>query len=261
MNDQMELQFGADIYCRHLLEASTASDTDHNLRDAFAQVAHGFKSHDVFGWGFSCFATSLSAQRDLLSQWRGYGGGVGGFAIGFSYESLAGHTYAFHPQSTALGTTPFRTELHKVGYGIDVAETRAAQFVSAAITRWNSKDKPGFVLKGAGPDPYLLAVEVFREISTVKHAAFEEEQEWRLWAISDYKYPVNIRAGRGGLLPYLEIGVNLRFEPGANVQTIGELVVGPHPDKSGQIAAARELMKVHGHNPDLVNASDAPFRG
>ncbi|MCF3940639.1 DUF2971 domain-containing protein [Gordonia tangerina] len=261
MNDQLELRFGADIFCRHLREAAKTPEVDDNLGNAFSAVAEAFETQPVYDWGFRCFAASFSAERDLLSQWRGYGGGTGGFAIGFTWDALAGHTYAFHPQSTAMGTTPFRTELRKVGYGEAEAERRAEGFVSSTVDRWNSTGAQTVIRRGDRPHELFLAGELFREVATIKHEAFAEEQEWRLWAISEARYPVNVRPGRSGLVPYLEVGVNLRMGGQCVHPTIGEIVVGPHPDKSGQVAATREFLKSQQHDPQLVTASNVPFRG
>ena len=251
MNDEQELLFGAKIFHRHLRHAASRPGVDDVLGNAFTAVADAFANLSVYDWEFGCFAVSLSAEPDLLSQWRGYGGGTGGFAIGFTWDALAGHTFAFHPKSTAMGTTAFRTELRKVGYGETEAERRAELFVSSTIARWHTTGMGGLIREGDAPHLQFLAEQVFREIATVKDDAFAEEQEWRLWAISEAKYPVNVRSGRSGLVPYLEVGVDLRFDDHTH-PTIGALIVGPHAVQDGQIAAARELLKMQGHDPRVV---------
>ena len=188
MNDESELLFGAKVFCRELRDSVGKPDVDANLGEAFLTVADAFENESVYDWGVRCFAVSLSADRDLLSQWRGYGGGTGGFAIGFSWDALMGHTYAFHPRSTAMGTTPFRTELCKIAYGEDEAHDRARTFVSTTVARWHSTGPSALIRQGDRPHLQSLATQVFREIATIKHAAFVEEQEWRLWAISEAQY-------------------------------------------------------------------------
>ena len=261
MNDEQELLFGAKIFHRHLRHAASRPGVDDVLGNAFTAVADAFANLSVYDWEFGCFAVSLSAEPDLLSQWRGYGGGTGGFAIGFTWDALAGHTFAFHPKSTAMGTTAFRTELRKVGYGETEAERRAELFVSSTIARWHTTGMGGLIREGDAPHLQFLAGQVFREIATVKDDAFAEEQEWRLWAISEAKYPVNVRSGRSGLVPYLEVGVNLRFDDQCTHPTVGALIVGPHAVQDGQIAAASELLKMQGHDPRVVRGSEVPFRG
>ncbi|QBJ94655.1 DUF2971 domain-containing protein [Rhodococcus sp. ABRD24] len=78
-----------------------------DLTDLFFELRRAFAGDSVFEWayGLRCFAICLCEKGDLVSQWRGYAGGTGGFAIGFSPDVVA-KTLAFHPESTAMGTTP-----------------------------------------------------------------------------------------------------------------------------------------------------------
>ncbi|WP_143547579.1 hypothetical protein [Rhodococcus sp. ACPA4] len=111
-------------------------------------------------------------------------------------------------------------------------------------------------------DIFLLSAMVFREILTLKESAFSEENEWRLSAVNELRYPANLRAGRAGLLPYLEMVINLRGDRSDDLPvTIERLVVGPGPHQLAQVAAARELLHVCGHDLAAVVPSKVPFRG
>jgi hypothetical protein len=99
------------------------------------------------------------------------------------------------------------------------------------------------------------------ELAVVKDKAFEQEQEWRLTALSQKEYPVRVRARPSGLVRYLDIAVNMKTEKAtSHPATIAQLVVGPGPDQPSQIAAAQELLKACGHDPNVVIGSKVPFR-
>ncbi|WP_319617733.1 DUF2971 domain-containing protein [Rhodococcus opacus] len=258
MNDSSELKFGAEVFREQFRSASADPAVNTELREVFGKLASWFDPDRLFEWGLRCFATCLCEKGNLLSQWRGYAGGVGGYAVGFSWESIALNTWAFHPETTAMGTGTVPATLRRVVYGEDEATKAAIQFVQGVVSG------SGFLVSGPDGklDMFMLAASAFREIAAVKDPAFEQEHEWRLTTEGDVKYPANLRAGRSGLVPYLELAVNLGANSDAQPhRTIAELVVGPGPNQLAQVAAARELLRNHGHDPDVVVPSDIPFRG
>jgi len=258
MNDSSELKFGAEVFRDQFTAAAADPAVKPELREVFGKLASWFDPDRLFEWGLRCFATCFCKKGNLLSQWRGYAGGVGGYAVGFSGESIALNTWAFHPETTAMGTGTVRASLREVVYGEEEAKKAAIQFVQGVVSG------SGFLV--AGPDGkldmFMLAASAFREIAAVKDSAFEQEHEWRLTTEGDVKYPANLRAGRSGLVPYLEMAVNIRSESDTySYPTISRLVVGPGPHQLAQVAAARELLRNNGHDPEVVVPSDVPFRG
>lgn len=89
MNDTSELRFGAEIVRDRLEAACTNTALDSDLRSAFGQSAATFHANSLHKWPWQCFASCFCVDGDLLSQWRGYAGGTGGFAIGFSTDGLS----------------------------------------------------------------------------------------------------------------------------------------------------------------------------
>lgn len=258
MNDSSELTFGARVFRGKFESASADPAVTPELREVFGELARWFDPEALFQWGMRCFATCLCEKGDLLSQWRGYAGGVGGYAIGFSWEAIALNTWAFHPETTAMGTGTFRADLRRVAYGPDDADKAATKFIRDVVSGSQS-----LVRSYNGKlDVFMLAASAFREVAALKDSAFQEEHEWRLMTDGDVKYPVNLRAGRPGLVPYVELAVNLRADPEQHLYpTIAKLVVGPGQNQLAQVAAVRELLRNHGHDPDVVVPSKVPFRG
>ena len=85
----------------------------------------------------------------------------------------------------------------------------------------------------------LLYSRLFPTLATIKAKGFEEEREWRLFSSGQEGFPVDVRAGRRGLLPYKQIAVNVPWELSREDRlshpTIVELVVGPGPDQAEQV--------------------------
>ena|SRR5271166_2302114 len=112
---------------------------------------------------------------------------------------------------------------------------------------------------------------VLREVAVVKHKAFSQEQEWRLFWSGDLRWPPKIRTRASGLVPYLDIAVNavkltaLINPSGAEGDelspTVAEVVVGPGPSQPEQVVATRDLVKISWNDPNVVRSSNVPFRG
>jgi hypothetical protein len=110
---------------------------------------------------------------------------------------------------------------------------------------------------------FFLISMLFQIVATIKALGFQEEREWRMFSMSHETHPV--RAGRVGLVPHVEIGVwrGARDEETKalpNPPTIVDLVVGPGPDQSRQVLAAKELLAGVGHDPEVVRPSGVTYR-
>jgi hypothetical protein len=261
MNDAKELLFGAEPLVARLRTASADSSAPPKLAATLARLANVFCNTDVRSWNLRCFAACLCESGDLVSQWQGYAGGTGGYAIGFSRDALAEHSFAFHPETTVLGNTPFPAGLRRMAYDTPAAEAMADGVVGWLRNAYENPQDGGWVrshIEGGEPGLFFLATVVMVELAVVKHGAWKHEHEWRLVAVSEPQFPVKSRPGRDGDVPYLDIAVNMNAT--GVPATIAELVVGPGPDQPSRIAATRELLEARGHDPDVVVGSDAPLR-
>jgi Protein of unknown function (DUF2971) len=260
MNDWKELLFGAESLVERLRTAAADPSAPPNLASTFDRLANAFCNTDVRSWTLRCFAACFCESGDLITQWQAYAEGTGGYAIGFSWDALVEHSFAFHPESTAMGTTAFPAGLRRMAYDTPAAEAMADGVVGGLRNAYENP-QAGFVrgmINGGEAGLYFLATLLMADLATVKHGAWKHEQEWRLIAVSEPQYPVNSRPGRNGDVPYLDLAVNMNA---AGVPaTIAELVVGPGPDQPGRIAAARELLDERGHDPHVVVGSEAPLK-
>lgn len=264
MNDSQELLFGAATLVQRLRAVAAAAAAEPalpaDLPATLTRLADVFSDTDVLRWDLKCFAACLCESPEVVSQWQVYAR-TGGYAIGFSWEALAQHSFAIHPESTAMGSTPFPVGPWQMGYGTPEADTTADRVARWLLSAY--QDPPGDVfvrsmMEGQEAGLRYLASVIMVQLATVKHVDFQHEREWRLIAVSEPGYPAKIRQRAGEDLPYLETAVNMND---ADVPvTIAKLVVGPGPDHPGRVALARQLLEERGHNPEVVVPYTGPLR-
>jgi hypothetical protein len=95
MNDFHKLRRGAKLL-RNYLRAEAHKNVEDETAPTFKTLANQLDVgiFETVARHLRVFATCFCADGDLLSQWRGYAGGVGGYAIGFRTEVLLSHARA-----------------------------------------------------------------------------------------------------------------------------------------------------------------------
>src|ERR1035437_6649571 len=212
------------------------------------------------------FVTSFCESGDLLSQWRGYGNA--GVSLGFSREALA--TLPPLPNPTLAqrdidrGATwvggpdmgeDFRPRLIKVEYGDPTTEQieEYAQALAGAARLLASGDLDNTNLRGT------VEAGVMTRVAGFKDSAFEAEAEYRLvvhgaWASFALDH---FRAGPLGLVPYIEIPLDLRA-------CLRWIIIGPpRLLNDGREQAVLRLLNHHHLDttqPVFVSNSMVPFR-
>ncbi|MGV9415311.1 DUF2971 domain-containing protein [Nocardia sp. NPDC003693] len=180
-----------------------------------------------------CYVTSFSTNPDSLSQWRGYCGGLGGFAIGIDRSKL-----------------PERGEwmVRKVDYN-DPLGVLAAQVDNWTAWRLQPTEAPS---SSEGMlNECIRALAVFA--MQVKHAGFEEEAEWRVihTAVSE---GARYRTRGAQLIPFSTWSVPADAVVGVRV--------GPGPRQHENYLAAKGMLYAHCYPKAAANLekSDTPYR-
>lgn len=262
MNDTGEFRFGAKLMVRELRKfAEQIPDLAETYREVADRIEPGlFESTRHLRLFAACFC----ARGDLLSQWRGYAQGVGGYAIGFNRDALYSRAIALYDRGPMLQPIGPQLRMIKVVYGEGAALDEIQRFIVDIHAKWTNGQT--FTVAGGKPSVEWLLGRVYEFLAMFKHEAFEEEREFRLVGTVDPSHPHRIptRATTAGLVPYLNMAVNLPDEPGAagpELPTITTVIVGPGPDQDGQIAAVRDLLTTAGYANVDVFPSGAPYRG
>jgi hypothetical protein len=176
MNDSSEI-----LYARDVLDEALSSYNPHPTW--LPERMTGQSS-----WGAPLYVSCFCEAGNLLSQWRGYGAGGGGFAIGFDFERLKEHA------------RKNQTTLFRMLYDPEVQKKLPLRLIRNACETASRYD---------------LQCDEYREFSEnfialfsmylpqLKDPSFREELEWRLM-ISGPDDP-KFRPAHGIIVPYVEL--------------------------------------------------------
>lgn len=194
---------------------------------------------------YSSFCTSLSANGDLLSQWRGYGSFGKGYAVGLSLEGLLPH-----PQVASY---------YDVIYGDDGLEELAFDLLDLFVSSVNKWKDMMF-------DEWVSTLSVLAK--SFKDPSYSEEQESRL--VCSYsgddndrfqnEKPLRFRARGSDLIPYIPLSLNLLKDGEMPRLPIKRIVIGPGVDFERNYISINELLKAHSYDDVVVEQSNIPFR-
>jgi hypothetical protein len=255
LNDSTELVYIGEVLADVIIDLRRSYDEDRVVLGTIDQIEIQFGN--TFSQLFETYVICFCQQGDLLSQWRGYPSGGGGYAIGFRSSALS--------QMAGM--------LRRVVYAREAQQ----QFVREAI------DPLCEAMAGVpGADAQRLFDLLITEIGALggminecgysfKHPGFEQEAEWRIVTLrirdpdlipqgsSIDNSPPSIRPTRNGLLPFIKN--KLVLDEKANLP-IAEVVVGPSAHPALALKAAIQLLKNAGypHPEGLVRHSAIPLR-
>jgi Protein of unknown function (DUF2971) len=233
---------------------------DEEIFSQGASIASWVTSQDVF-------VTSFSEQGNLLSQWRAYSGGFGGYSIGFSrgYLGAVGEHFLqdrkgrFYSDSNTLVGCRYYDDDEETHLKNDV-ENLVTSYINEAILAKQSSSEAG---KSGFNTPGAIALRLFLSLGTrsaiTKDKAFREEAEWRFAlhlnrdiAHSDLEF----RAGRSMITPYFKVPLEWEGQP----IDIEEIIVGPCPHRDDAKKSVQMMLKKEGISGVEVIPSKIPYR-
>jgi hypothetical protein len=194
------------------------------------------------------FVASFCENGDLLSQWRGYGGVGGGYAIGMSRERL----------NDLASSQDY--ELVRLMYGEveQEAQLETALRESVQIARELVSDD-----QFTENMTLMLGIAFTAAMLSIKNLHFREEDEWRL--VRSMRFPgvesvrrTLFRTHGALIVPYEEFA--LSTPPGSDDVPITEIVVGPTPHSELAESGVRHLLDRNNLEHAQVRASAIPFR-
>jgi hypothetical protein len=202
-------------------------------------------------------AVSFCENPDVLSQWRGYAGSVGGVSIGFQSDILA---RVGSRARGRLGPCVYNEEAQK-----EIIAEIIDDILGGAGTESELTDQD-FLRLAASFDEKLISVGAF-----FKASGFVEESEWRLVTgivgYSDTEF--RFRAGKSMLTPYYV----LKIKSGEWGREISSVTIGPCPHRDISAHAVHGLFYKHGIADGsaerdesgrlsfpLIKSSNIPFR-
>jgi hypothetical protein len=251
LNDTTELRYGSKLFQEALANLRQKSKDDTALRLLDGALSYFKENPDFPAQAVAIhFVTCFSERRDDLSQWRAYGSGENGYAIGFKAGDLWGC-----PNSTLVRIS-YNESLHRelackaavamVDFGLDGFR----KYAPREPEKWGKE--------------FLEAWEkaITMVAPLIKHPAFENESECRIskgFAASDLG---NLRFVQKASM----MSRHLPLQPPGRVPTmpyrlpITEIIVGPsrHPQISR--TSVDTLLRQKGYPADMVSISKVPFQ-
>ena len=180
MNDFREIRHAQDLLVKAMIARRDSLATAGHERDLLDRCVIGLTNDqrpDSY-W----FVTSFSSVHDDLSQWRAYGGGEGGVALGLDPSALSQGNLCF-PRSVFLAP---------VCYDADVHDMFAHKVVDETLKHFNRglERRPGLD-KDKWTASFLeaWAIHVGFLGPVIKSRSFRDENEWRLlYQLKDYDF-------------------------------------------------------------------------
>ncbi|WP_319617807.1 DUF2971 domain-containing protein [Rhodococcus opacus] len=266
LNDSEEVIYGTKIMVEELERQADASGQSPTVRDQLLTLADDVRKNRFdMEWHAKAkravpFVACLCQEGDLLSQWRGYGDGGGGYAIGFSPEVLTefytvNDSMIQQDDGFGLASTPLLRGPGKVIYGQSKTRRYMAKFAQ--------ETSEGMRLVEAGVKGYswdIYRLQALTTLAGVKHNAFREENEWRFIEHDSGLGKAEFRAGGIGLIPYIKLYFPITNGTHGD-PPIREIVVGPGGDRKLRAEALKRLLRQIGIPDTQVRLSKAPFRG
>jgi hypothetical protein len=187
------------------------------------------------------FITCFSAKENDLNQWRAYGRGEGGFAIGFASAKLI-------PKQSLTYLAPAIYDEGLKSMLVDefvrwiIQEYPKRASLSAAAQRnEHRKNWVEWLL-------YIAAVAA----PIMKNPSFAEEEEWRLVSPSEDRSLMCFLPKLTGLVPYIEFSYEKL--------PIRILWSGPGRMTRQSLQAGRALLEKHSYPDVNLKSSDIPYR-
>lgn len=249
LNDSTELQYARDILLKRIEEETAGQASSNAHRIFWERAKEVFKSRPSDYRFISCFCE----DGDLLSQWRGYAGGTGGFSIGI--DSSVVNSVSANDQGIFLRRVIYDPETQIGIFNHIISE------VNVCINKNTSgkgEEEQSNIIAYIG---HIFGTIVEELLYSFKHPSFYEEKEWRLVVTTDLMNDLGsllFRTSNASIIPYTEI--KYPVAPRCPLLPIKKVIQGPAANKDfGRIAVISLLTKFGYEHVDIED-SNVPLR-
>jgi hypothetical protein len=241
MNDSAEATYGLDRAEEFLTSKSPSSALEKDVIQVALRALGGVRRLDSLP---DSYITCFSEKENDLSQWRAYGRGKG-FSIGFDSEELEELSKVI-----SKGHLP---NMRRVAYTESAQNYILQTNYQQQVLNNLASDSDAGTLAG------VFMVMAIMAAPSLKHPAFEAEDEWRLhFFFERITDKVKFRNGAMGLTPYIEMSL---CSPGSTtIAAIREIRVGPQRHPAEAQRAAQQLLARNGMSTIEVKPATIPLR-
>lgn len=256
LNDKSELEHGLKCAIK-ALDYFGDNELYNGWKIDFEFAVEELRTYEMNNLFVICFCR----HKDLLSQWRGYGGSQQGVSIVFD-EDLLLEMLRRNAASGESSSGFLEIHLDKYSVGAkdvtykEIEETLTIK--SQIIEYWKSYGDFKESLDeddNSGNESNYLKWLVKSITPFFKHKGFEEEGEFR-FLIRNYMELGSVSFRDNGMLiiPYMEI-INLGQLP------IKEVIIGPSEDFESAHRSLKIFLDAKGYSSVKISKSEIPFRG
>jgi hypothetical protein len=250
LNDTLEQRFFGDLV-HAALKKRRAQNTDPKLAVLFQIADEGLADRDFTTAGH--FAACFSEVEDDLGQWRGYGGGECGYAIGFCSDGILEALKA-RPSGVLL---PMNYESKTHDFLVQDVLRVAEMYFLAGLQRKEVTD----IDKWAKDFAAAFAVELDIFASLIKHPKFSGEAERRVMTVLqlDEHTRLEFRQKRTLLARHLPLDLTIAAD-GQKRLPLTRIYVGPGPSRQVSRISVGDLLLKCGYRGVKVELSAVPYR-
>lgn len=259
LNDSQELAYGLDLATEIIDKAKGPAADDKSIEVGALRAAR----HALIDTN-SVFVVCAATERDDLSQWRAYAPN-GGVAIGMEPRPLRVVINNADSINDAKGSV-IENGWRMVEYDRTIQRSLIEKWIKYNTVSLNK----GINRDLAQAEAKQLLINL---VVGFKHPGFAAEREARI-AFEDTvaDLPVQFRAAKLGVLPYVELGyrrdrgkfVQVALSSQCSALPIREILIGPNPNMEASKGGVEKLLSLlgsHGPKGDVkVTMSKVPYR-
>lgn len=248
LNDCMEYLHLPKLIVDELDRRIQTAD-DPKVKDLYEAAHRELGDTDIAGTGH--FVACLSEDEDDLGQWRGYGGGTCGYAIGFRADDLM----------IAITRRP-GTLLVPMEYRVEVHQRIALEIIKFTETLYRNHAADFGIEFGLFGEQLRAEVAAGLDVivSCVKHHKFGFEHERRI--------TTKLLHGEHERMVFLQkqtllarhLPLSLLPNESDHLLPIAKVMIGPGPAQGVTQVAVGDLLKKYGYDPAITVKSQVPYR-
>lgn len=250
LNDRREFVHAVDLARAEIKRLLETSSTDAARKESLQRM------EQALNWSpesINVCVCSFSENRDSLSQWRAYGAGTPGFAIGFPAELLIAATAKVNWYLARCVYDPQRQR--------EIIQNLVEEVLEENLSgdyRFTPEDNELEIIRARGGN-LLPDLNIYAPI--LKDESFNEEREWRIISrpLMSSSKDFCFREGRSLLIPYSKFPLSyndLAFR-------LKEVVIGPTRDQGRSKSSVTSFLRHEGLLKRMevdVEISKVPFR-